>query len=94
MAAACDRINGKAMNLGGSPPISLRDLAELLIRVNGGGEYNVREFPADRKQIDIGDYYTDFNLIRTRLGWEPKVPLNEALRRTLDYYRKHLDKYV
>jgi UDP-glucose 4-epimerase len=94
MTAASDQINGETMNLGGSPSVSLKELAQLLIKVNGGGEYTVKDFPTERKQIDIGDYYTDFNLIRRRLGWEPKVPLNEALRRTLDYYRKHLDKYI
>jgi nucleoside-diphosphate-sugar epimerase len=94
MAAASDSTNGQIMNLGGDKTISLRELAELLIRINGKGEYIVRQFPEDRKRIDIGDYYADFSMIRASLGWEPKVPLDEALRRTLEYYRKHLDKYV
>jgi len=93
MVAANDHANGKVFNLGGYA-ISLKDLADLLIEVNGGGEYMVREFPPDRKRIDIGDYYADYSLIRATLGWEPKVPLRDALRRTVDYYKEHLGKYV
>jgi len=94
MAAASDSANGQTMNLGGDRIISLKELAELLIRINGKGEYVVRQFPEDRKRIDIGDYYADFSMIRASLGWEPRVPLDEALRRTLEYYRKHLNRYV
>jgi len=94
MAAASGDADGKVFNLGGDCVISLRNLAEHLIEVNGGGEYVVRDFPPDRKRIDIGDYYSDYNLIRSTLGWKPKVPLREALRRTLDYYKKYIHKYV
>jgi UDP-glucose 4-epimerase len=94
MAAASEDANGKVFNLGGDCVISLKDLADLLIEVNGGGEYIVKEFPPDRKRIDIGDYYADCSLIRSILGWEPKIPLREALKRTLDYYKNYLDKYI
>jgi UDP-glucose 4-epimerase len=94
MAAASEAANGKVFNLGGDCVISLKDLADLLIEVNGGGEYIVKEFPPDRKRIDIGDYYADYSLIRSTLGWEPKIPLREALKRTLDYYKNYLDKYI
>ena len=62
--------------------------------MNGGGEFRVREFPKDRKRIDIGDYYADYGAIRQALGWQPATPLREALRRTLAYYREHLAAYV
>jgi nucleoside-diphosphate-sugar epimerase len=94
MTAAGNDANGRVFNLGGNPVISLRDLADLLIKANGGGEYAVREFPADRKRIDIGNYYSDYSLIQSTLGWEPKVPLKRALRTMLAYYREHLDEYL
>ena len=94
LAAREEKANGRIFNLGGSRVINLADLGKLLIEVNGQGEYVVREFPADRKQIDIGDYYSDFTLIKTSLGWEPKVILEEALSNTLDYYRTSLENYI
>ena len=93
MAAASDESNGQIYNLGGDCVIGLTDLADLLIQVNGGGEYRIHSYPADRKRIDIGDYYADFSLIRSALGWEPKVPLREGLARTMSFYREHLKHY-
>lgn len=94
LAAANEEANGRAFNLGGDCVISLKDLADMLIKVNGGGEYSVCSFPADRKRIDVGDYYSDYSSIRSVLGWQPKVPLKEALPRTLAFYRKHLQHYL
>jgi UDP-glucose 4-epimerase len=93
-AALDPAADGQTYNLGGLEVISLRDLAELLVKVNGAGRYEVRSFPADRKAIDIGDYYSDDRLIRSALGWEPRVSLQDGLARTLAFYRDHLDRYV
>ncbi len=94
LAAADPRADGQVFNLGGLEVVSLETLARLLIEVNGGGSFVVREFPAERKRIDIGDYYADDRLIRATLGWQPTVPLREGLARTLAYYREHLPRYV
>lgn len=93
-AALDEEADGRTFNLGGLEVISLHDLAELLIRVNGGGTFDVKSFPADRKRIDIGDYYSDDRAIRSTLGWQPQVPLEEGLTRTIAYYREHLASYV
>ncbi|MGR3221266.1 MAG: NAD-dependent epimerase/dehydratase family protein, partial [Candidatus Anammoxibacter sp.] len=94
MAAVLDEASGKIFNLGGSKVVSLKELADLLIEVVGEGSYKIKQFPEERKKIDIGDYYSDDTLIRQTLGWEPKVDLREGLSKTVDYYRKHLNNYV
>jgi nucleoside-diphosphate-sugar epimerase len=94
LAAVNDKADGQVYNLGGDQTISLHDLAELLVKVNEGGKYIVRPYPSDRKLIDIGDYYADFSRIKSDLGWEPSVPLAQALERTLAYYKKNLANYV
>ena len=94
MAAANDAADGKVFNVGGCPPVRLDDLARILVTVNGGGEWVKKTFPAERKAIDIGDYYTDDNHIRSVLGWEPAVALEPGLRRTLAYYQKHYRHYL
>jgi UDP-glucose 4-epimerase len=75
-------------------PISLHRLAQLLIEANGGGTFAIREFPDDRRRIDIGDYYSDDHQIRELLGWQPKTSLQTALRRTLDYFSSRLPLYI
>lgn len=94
LAACRDQAFGRVYNLGGDRVVSLREAAELLVRANGSGEYVIREFPAERKKIDIGDYYSDDRRIRAELGWEPRVPLEEGFARTLAYYRHHLPSYL
>lgn len=88
LAGMSDMANGKIYNLGGSEPIALKDLVELMIAVNGKGEYELVPFPEERKKIDIGDFYSDFNKINCELGWQPKIVLKEGLKRTFDYYKE------
>ena len=93
LAARDDRARGQVFNVGAREAVSLLELAELLVRVNGGGEFSVREYPADRERIDIGDYIADWRKVRESLGWEPSVSLEEGLTRTLAYYREHGEQY-
>ncbi|RXK56060.1 NAD-dependent epimerase/dehydratase family protein [Oleiharenicola lentus] len=94
VAATHPQAVGKVFNLGGVGRISLRDLAALLVDVAGQGSYTVREFPADRRKIDIGDYYSDCGLIERELGWKPKTNIRQALAKTVAYYRKELPHYL
>jgi UDP-glucose 4-epimerase len=94
MAAGSEAANGEVFNLGGDCVISLNELAELLVKVNGGGEFMRLSYPPDRKRIDIGDYYADFSRISSMLGWRPATPLSEGLSRTITFYREHLPKYL
>jgi UDP-glucose 4-epimerase len=93
LAALRPEARGKVFNLGGGEVVSLAELAQLMIDINGSGRALQKEFPADRKRIDIGDYYADDSLIRGTLGWQPQTPLREGLRQTLDFFRPNLDHY-
>lgn len=86
-AAANDAANGQVFNLGHGEHLSLNELAALLVKLNGGGKYELVPFPDDRKTIDIGDYYADFRKIDKSLGWTPKIKLEQGLKETLEYYR-------
>ncbi len=94
LAAASKEANGEVFNLGCERVIGLKALADLLVEVNGGGRYEIRSFPPDRKRIDIGDYYADYSRIRSVLEWEPKVSLREGLARTVAFYRDNLAHYL
>lgn len=88
LAATRDQAIGKIYNLGSKEVVTLNQLAQLLTRAAGSGSCEKIPFPADRKAIDIGDYYSNYNLISEELGWTPKVDLAEGLTRTVNYYRK------
>jgi len=93
LAGADEAANGKVFNLGSSEVISLGDLANLMVHLGYDGRFELVPFPEDRKAIDIGDYYSDFSLITKELGWRPKVTLEEGLKKTLHFYKKHHQHY-
>lgn len=95
LASALDEtVNGQTYNLGADDPLSLIDTAKTLIRLHGEGTFELVPFPADRKAIDIGDFYADYRAIRSRIGWKPKVPFDEGMGRTLEFYKQNLERYV
>ena len=52
-------------------------------------------FPAERKRIDIGDFYADTSQDPgpARLG-SRRSPLREGLDATIAYYREHKEHYL
>src|SRR6266446_2756139 len=94
LAASNPATKGQVYNLGGSEVIALADLAKLMVEIHGSGQYSVSEFPAERRAIDIGDYYADFTKIRSELGWTPQRTLRETIESTLAYYRSSISHYL
>jgi dTDP-glucose 4,6-dehydratase/UDP-glucose 4-epimerase len=93
LSALNPKAEGGVFNLGSSEYINLKDLADMMVKIFGRGSYQIVPFPPERKAIDIGDYYSDFTRIRDALGWSPRVGLEQGLRRTLDYFVAHGDRY-
>jgi UDP-glucose 4-epimerase len=94
LAAAHPDAMGLTFNLSGAePPSSLLFAARLLSRLTGA-PFEVKSFPPERRRIDIGDYYADDSSFRRLTGWSPVVGLEEGTRRTLDYFREHLQEHL
>jgi UDP-glucose 4-epimerase len=86
---------GRIFNVGGSPPTSLQDIAEMMVRLSeGAARYLNREVPADRARIDIGSYHADDRAFRSATGWAPRIALDEGIRRSLDWFRPRLAAYL
>lgn len=94
VAALAKQADGEIFNLGGDEPTSLKDLVELMIEVNGGGSYRLAPFPAEKKAIDIGDFYGDYGKIKAALGWQPRIRLRQGLEKTIRYYKENLSWYT
>jgi UDP-glucuronate decarboxylase len=72
------------VNLGNPGEFTMIELAEQVLKLTGSHSKIIHmPLPEDdprQRQPDIG-------LARSKLGWEPKVPLDEGLKRTIDYFR-------
>jgi UDP-glucose 4-epimerase len=93
-AGATDVVNGEAFNVGGDEHIAHRDLVTMLVGIAGSGRYRFVDWPPEKKAIDIGSFYADSSRFKARTGWAPAVDLREGFKRTLAFYREHLDHYL
>ena len=94
LAASRPEAAGEIFNLGGCEVVTLREVGDLIKKIEPRARYELCTFPAERKAIDIGDFYADFSKIKNRLGWSPRTDLRTGLEKTLAYYRQHLNPYL
>ena len=81
-----DEVTGP-VNLGNPHEITVRELAERVLALCGdGAQLERRPLPQD----DPTRRCPDISLARRLLDWEPKVPLEEGLRRTVAYFDARL----
>ena len=93
-AASTPECYGHVYNLGGAPPASLTEIAEMTVAACPGASFTTREFPQDRAAIDIGSYHADDTAFRAATGWNAATPLAEGIARTLEWYRPRLAAYL
>ena len=75
------------MNLGNPGEFTMLQLAELTVKLVGGKSKIVfKPLPTD----DPRQRRPDISLARKIIRWEPQVPLEEGLKRTIAYFRKQM----
>jgi len=71
------------VNLGNPNEFTILELAQKIIEVTGSSsKLDFRPLPSDDPQ----QRQPDITLARTELGWQPKVPLEEGLNKTIEYF--------
>jgi len=82
--------NGSIFTIGPDNPIKIRDYAELIAdKIGFTGNINW-----DTKLFRAGEIYwlnSNNDLITKKLGWSPKITLDEGLDRTIAYWKNKLD---
>jgi dTDP-glucose 4,6-dehydratase len=73
------------VNIGNPAELTVLEFARTIRRLTGtSSEIVFRPLPVDDPKVR----QPDITRARTRLGWEPKVPLEEGLLRTIEYFRR------
>src|SRR5688500_6437214 len=84
LLALMDSDVNEPVNIGNPHEMSIEEMARLIIRMTGSKSQIVfQPLPVDDPQVR----QPDITKARTLLGWEPKVPLEEGLTSTIDYFR-------
>ena len=82
-----ERGGTEPVNVGNPNEFTVRELADLVRRLTGSTSPVVQEpLPADDPKVR----QPDITRARALLGWEPRVPLEDGLRRTVEYFRAEL----
>jgi UDP-glucuronate decarboxylase len=75
------------MNLGNPGEFTMLQLAELVLKkVGGKSKITHKPLPSD----DPKQRRPDITLAKETLGWEPKIPLEAGLEKTIAYFREAL----
>ena len=74
-------------NIGNPQEMTILQFAEHIVKLTGGNStIEYRPLPVD----DPKTRQPDITMAREHLGWEPQVPLDEGLGKTVDYFRQLL----
>ncbi|HTV01879.1 MAG TPA: UDP-glucuronic acid decarboxylase family protein [Luteitalea sp.] len=80
-----DSDTNEPVNIGNPHELTIKQIAETIIRMTGSSSQLVyKPLPEDDPKVRR----PDITKARTLLGWEPKVPLEEGLTKTIEYFRK------
>ena len=82
----------EAFNFGSGVPVRTIDLVRLIIEVCEAGQLEPDVRGQGRLVGEIDRQFLDSAKAARVLGWGPKVPLEDGLRRTVDWYRPLLGR--
>ncbi|MHA1578941.1 MAG: SDR family NAD(P)-dependent oxidoreductase [Candidatus Freyarchaeota archaeon] len=94
LAAQSSKADGEVFLLGSGKEIPIIDLIKLIIKIVGQGEYKHVPWPKESKAIEIGNFFVSYEKIHKTLGWHPVTPIEEGLRKTVEFYKERLEEYV
>jgi len=85
---------GQLVNFGSGREISIGDLARRIVELVGG-KSSVVEDPSRVRPVssEVERLLCDNEKAKHLFGWTPKVDLDEGLRRSIDWFTRHLDRY-
>ena len=86
-AIECDEIIGQTLNIGSNFEISIKDLAQKLIRLIGESKSSIKFTPS--RPGDVLRLYADCRRFEDITNWHSSIEFDDGLRETIDYFRNH-----
>lgn len=85
---------GEVINIGSGKSVTMKELADRIIVLLGGGKEVVSEEERFRPEAsEVMELICNNRKAKELLRWEPRVSLDEGLARTIDFIREHLHRY-
>jgi len=81
--------NGEVVNLGSNKDYSIEELAYLIGRIIGHSDVEIIVEKSRLRPLDVDLLRCDFSKAKERVGWEPRIGIEEGLKRTVGWYRNN-----
>ena len=79
---------GRVINIGCGEEVKIRDLVQMIHSLtNSKSELKIGAL--DYRPTEIWRMFADNNLAMEKIGWKPKISLEEGLRKTISWYEKY-----
>jgi len=93
-AAESEKSIGEVINIGSGFEISIKDLADKIISLIGKKVKVISDPERIRPaKSEVERLMADNSKAKEILGWEPKVSLDEGLRKSVDWFAKFQNRY-
>jgi nucleoside-diphosphate-sugar epimerase len=87
LAASSGKLDG-VMNLAGGEEITIRDLVTKIAELTGTrSQIEIGALPY--RPTEIWRMFADSSRARAAIGWEPRIRLEEGLKRTIEWFREY-----
>jgi GDP-4-dehydro-6-deoxy-D-mannose reductase len=87
--AATEGEPGEVYNIGRGEALSIQEMLDLLLSM-AKVDVEVRPVPERMRPSDVELLVCDPTKFRERTGWEPKIPFDQTLADSLDYWRERV----
>lgn len=81
--------NGEAVNVGSNRTYSIRELVHAIAPLMGHERCEIRTDPRRLRRFDVERFQCDPTRLRASTDWEPRVALEDGLRRTIAWFREN-----
>lgn len=90
----CDAAVGQVVNLGSGLDWSIEELANIIAKLMGWDSIEIEVEKERLRPLDVERLQCNYSKAKRLCGWEPKVSLEEGLRKTIDWYGKNGNRWV
>jgi len=92
--AECDKTVGEVVNLGSNHEVSINQIVTLVSNCLG----KRIEIKTDKKRIrpkksEVERLFSDSSKAKSLFGWNPKISIEEGIRKTISWIEKNIDRY-
>ena len=81
----------ETVEIGTGIPVGVNELAKKILELTGTNS-EIRHLPMRRGEMDSGDIRADGKMEQL-IGFKPKITLEEGLKKTIEWYKEHLDEF-